>query len=329
MGVDAHVRHAATLSGLPIGEALQTWDELARAEILRPGQPLEFIHPIAHAAVYHELGVGERSELHRRAARMLDNDRADPERVAAHALACEPTGDRKVVGWLKAAAENALAAGAPDAAARYLQRAIGEPPATELRSELHYKLGWALIGLDSARAADSFAEAAQSDDESLQALAQRWHAYVLGWAGRMNEATAAYDRAIELVGADAEQVLDLTGTREFYLAWWAHAPDRAGRRQRLRELATGLEGTTPGERQALAALAANMVIAGSEPAARVAELASRLSRAHPHWVDMGDGVTQAGVAFGAAMLVEMACDDPAGGHRIEQEAIPEGIAHER
>ena len=289
LGVDAEVRHAALLSGLAIDEALHTWDELARADILRPGQPLEFIHPIARTAVYQELGAGERSQSHRRAARMLRADRADPQRVAAHALACESTGDPEVVGWLDAAAESALAAGAPDAAVRYLQRALAEPPPPELRAQLNYRLGWALIGLRSASAAAHFAKAAETGDEALRALARRWEAYALGWAGRMHEAMAAYDRAIELAGTDTEAMLDLTGTREFYVAWWAQAPDRAQRRHRLRELAIGLEGTTPGERQALAALAANMVIAGSEPAGTIAELGNRLSRAHPGWLIRATG----------------------------------------
>lgn len=102
-----------------------------------PG-PLEFVHPVARAAIYGDLPPGERARLHAAAARMIAEEDAAAERVAAHLLVTEPSGDGWTVARLRAAARDAMAHGAPPAGIAYLQRAIAEPPeADELRSVLH------------------------------------------------------------------------------------------------------------------------------------------------------------------------------------------------
>ncbi len=156
-------------------QALEIWDELVRGEVLQPQQPLEFIHPIAGAAVYRELATGERTQAHRRAAEILADDRAEPERIATHAHACEPAGDPRIVSWLRAAARAAAAAGAPDAAALYLRRALQEPPIPELRASVHFELGTVMIGVDSAAAATEYAAAAAATaDRQLRLRSLRW-----------------------------------------------------------------------------------------------------------------------------------------------------------
>src|SRR5262249_31387647 len=67
------------------------------------------------------------------AARLLHDDGARPGRVAAHLVRLQPVGDRWTVLRLREAAEAALGAGAPQAAAELLRRALGEPPPPELR----------------------------------------------------------------------------------------------------------------------------------------------------------------------------------------------------
>jgi predicted ATPase len=141
LGSDAEIRHVAALSDLPMQEVLGIWDALASADVLVRTQPLEFIHPIARTAVYNELAVGERTRAHWRAAELLDGDGAPPRRVAVHALACEPLGDPRIVGWLRAAARDALASGAPAAAASYLSRALSEPPSPGSRAQLQLERG--------------------------------------------------------------------------------------------------------------------------------------------------------------------------------------------
>jgi hypothetical protein len=133
---DAEVRHAATLCDMSLDDALVVADVLTAAEILRASRPLEFIHPIVRAAVYEQLPAGERSRAHRRAAQTLALEGVPPEQVALHALACEPGADSQLVSRLRDAASGALASGAPDAAARYLRRALDEPPEPDVRYRL-------------------------------------------------------------------------------------------------------------------------------------------------------------------------------------------------
>jgi hypothetical protein len=129
-----------------------------------------------------------------------------------------PAADPAVVSWLRTAADSAVLAGAPDAGARYLERALEEHPGADLVAQVSLELGRALVGVDSGRAAASLARAAESDDESLRFLAHRWWAYTLSFAGRMREAMAVYDAAIALASTDSEAALHMSGTREFFAA---------------------------------------------------------------------------------------------------------------
>ncbi len=320
LGGDAQLRHAAALAGMSSDDAMTAWDQLAHAEILRSSQPLDFIHPIVRAAVYAELARGERSRLRRQAAAILALDDAGPEAIAVHALACEPAGDAEVVTWLRRAAKHALVRGAPDAAARYLQRARNEPPARELRPQVNLELGQSLVGLDTVRAAEVLAAAAQTEDRGLALSAQRLCAYALCYAARMSEAQAAYDRAIEIAGTDIELVLHLTGTRDYYAAWWAEDRNRAERRQHLEDLAESLDGQTHGELQVLGALAVSMVLSGSAPARRALELVQTVRRRDVEWFAPNGDIAQHGV-----LVVEFACDDPRAAMLCREKAIPEAM----
>ena len=318
LGADATLRQAAVLAGLGRDQALAAWDRLIRGEILQAGQPLEFIHPIARAAIYREMAPGERTRKHRQAAEIVKAGGAAPLRVAGHALACEPAGDQEVVAWLRAAAASATAEGAPDAAAHYLQRALDEPPTADIRPRLQFELGRALVGLDNARAGDAFSQASEATDGAAQLAALRWQAYALGYAGRLEASMAAYDRAIELLGADTEAARHLIGTREFYGAWWGEAPDRAQRRAHLRELAVSMDGATLGERQVLAASAIAAIHDGSMSATQMEKLAARLRGSELDWLERYADVTQ-----GCAAIVQLICEAPAALAVWDDRAIPQ------
>src|SRR3712207_8905848 len=59
---------------------------LVDAEILGPDPPPAFLHPIVRDAVLTDLAPGERELLHARAAEILRDGGASPERVAAQLL---------------------------------------------------------------------------------------------------------------------------------------------------------------------------------------------------------------------------------------------------
>jgi len=132
LGEDTPLRRAAALAGLPVDAAADAADALVDEEILVTARPLHFVHPLVRAAVHDELPEGARSRAHARAARLLADEGAGPEAVAAHLLACEPGGRPQVVEVLRAAAARACEEGAPEAAVTYLRRAVAEPPAADL-----------------------------------------------------------------------------------------------------------------------------------------------------------------------------------------------------
>ena len=88
-----------------------------------------FVHPLVRDAVYLELPAARRGLEHARAARLLAELGASPERIAAQLMLAPPRADAWVVERLREAAAIAIERGAPDAALAHLQRAQAEPPA--------------------------------------------------------------------------------------------------------------------------------------------------------------------------------------------------------
>ena len=142
LGGAPQLRHAASMAGVGEDRARELCDRLRDAEILAPGHPIDFVHPLVRTAVYGELSEEGRSDAHRRAAELISSTGGDAREVAPHLLACAPNGDEWVVAQLRDAAREAMGAGAPEAARRYLERALDEPAPEEV--ELTYELGRAL-----------------------------------------------------------------------------------------------------------------------------------------------------------------------------------------
>jgi predicted ATPase len=86
LGDDADPHHAAALAELDGKAASEAAGALARADVLRPQPPFGFVHPLIRAAVYEALTPLERDIGHTRAAGLLADVGAEPERVAAHLL---------------------------------------------------------------------------------------------------------------------------------------------------------------------------------------------------------------------------------------------------
>jgi DNA-binding CsgD family transcriptional regulator len=144
LGTGAEVSLAARLADLDPAVAELTADRLAAAQILARSRPLEFFHPLIGSAVLDDIAPGARRLAHRRAAALLaDEGERSLSRVAAHLLECGPAGDGCVVTWLGNAAREALDRGAPEIAARYVRRALAEPPAEADRAALLLTLGMA------------------------------------------------------------------------------------------------------------------------------------------------------------------------------------------
>jgi hypothetical protein len=211
--LDAHAecRHVATMTGLPADDVAAAADALVAANVLDGSRPWRFVHPIVRQAVYRELGAGARARLHAEAARVLMADRQPPGIVAAHLLLAEPAADPAVVAVLSRAAAEAQAQGASELARRLWQRALDEPPTSELLPGVLAGLGLAeaLIGDDLAAAADHLTRAAAGEpDPTLRAERVRMASRVLLYSGHL--AAAVQGPAAErsrLDAGDREAVL--------------------------------------------------------------------------------------------------------------------------
>jgi DNA-binding CsgD family transcriptional regulator len=205
LGDDADPHQAAVLAGLDEQAASEATGALARVDVLRPPPPLGFVHPLIRSAVYETLTPLERDAGHARAARLLSDAGAEPERVAAHLLRSPPGADPQVVATLRDAGRRAGSRGAAESAVAYLRRALAEPPPATERAELLLELGLAEAQVDGDAAIEHLQEA-HSLIEPPIARAQA--ALLLGrqlFLVRGDDADAVFIQALdELAGADAE-----------------------------------------------------------------------------------------------------------------------------
>jgi DNA-binding CsgD family transcriptional regulator len=273
LDTDAELRHAAALAELDRRQAEGAADALTAAQILAPGRPLRFVHPIIRQAIYEDLPDARRASDHARAAHLLDSKGGDPDRAAVHLLVAEPAADEWVVDQLRAAARRALARGAPDASASLLRRALAEPPSSKDWAPTLLELGRAERLAGDPAAVEHLRQAAeQSTDPVFRAEAARELATGLAVAARLEEAVELLEHAIEHA-PDRETALLL----EAHLFGLSQASDELAARvaPRLERACEGMLGDTPGERLALAANVFHRTFLGLGSGDDVASLARR------------------------------------------------------
>ena len=262
LGDDAELRHASALAGLDHAAALSATEELVRAGILGPSMLLSFAHPLVRTAVYSAIAPTPRADDHGRAARLLAADGESTERAASHLMHAHAIGDPDAVVILWTAAAEARERGAPEIAARYLERALREPCPPELRPALLNELGVseARTGQDAAIAHLRASLALSSEPVQRAARALDLANALLG-SGSPNEAYDLLERTIaDLAGGDRELRLQLEAqlltVGQIELSLTGRARMRFGQ---LGEIA----GDTPGERLVLGALALERRLAGA------------------------------------------------------------------
>ena len=301
---DAPVHLAAELMGLDFATALAAADELARADVLRAGDPLGFTHPLVRAAVYGELPFGERARTHSRAARLLAESGASSERVSAHLLESSPDGAPAVVALLRATAQRAMTRGAPASAVRYLERALREPPPEAERPAVLAELGRAeaAAGLPDA-IAHLEAAIALADEPRQRAALLLAFGRVLQRGGRVSQACAAYQRGRDQLGEQrSELAVDLEAG---YLAAAMQTPDRAAAAHEHADAILAAERPTSRAERELASKAMIMRVWGGAPREEIRSIARRLVRDAELAHD--DGADSRAIVHVAGSL--SACDD--------------------
>jgi len=270
LGGSPQLRHAARLSRLGQGRARELCDRLREAEILAPGFPIDFVHPLVRAAIYRDLPEEARSDAHRRAAEQLRHEGATAGEIAPHLLACTPNGDQWVVAELRRAAREGLASGAPDSARACLERALKEPSDEEF--PILYELGRVLRTIEPAAAPTVLSRVVDAaPDPELRRLATLELAGAYFDAGNPMESVRWHGEAIESLRTnDPDRALALEAQR-FCIAGVIAGRDPASSRI-LRELATPVVGNRRGERLVRQALSWDLFMA-CDPVDTVVELA--------------------------------------------------------
>ncbi len=267
LGTDAPLRHAARLAGLSERAAAAAADGLTAQEILRSGQPLDFVHPLVRAAVRDQTPPADRALAHRDAARLLAADTGPPEGVAAHLLAAGPAGDGWVVERLRAAGASATARGAPDAAVTYLRRALAEPPGPPERPALLAELGRAEVRAGEPEPGIAHLRQALADTTDARVRGRIAHDLAVGLIapGHYVEAVTMLERAIDdVAGLDRELALGLEA--ELLTAARLDHETTPVRLARSARADRALAGATRGERMLLAPLCFEVLLGGGTAA---------------------------------------------------------------
>jgi DNA-binding CsgD family transcriptional regulator len=210
LGDDVDPVVAAALADLDEERASKATADLVRVDVLRPEALLGFVHPLVRAAVYEALTPLEQRNGHARAARLLAESGAEPERVAAHLLLVPPArvssdAGEGIVAVLREAARSARCRGASESAVAYLQRALAEPAHETERAGLLLELGSAEALTSGEAAVEHLRQAHDLLEEPI------WRAKAALMLGRQlfflnrDECATVFMQALqELGGADPE-----------------------------------------------------------------------------------------------------------------------------
>jgi len=202
LGLEATIARAALVAGLDHFTAMEAVETLRRAQLLDEGaSELRFRHSVVRESLYEGLPATSRALGHLQAARVLWNEDAPPEHVAAHLLGSHQVGEPWALAALRQAGRAAAAAGALSTAVAYLRRALEEDPEGDERTDLLAELGEAEVAKgDPAGAARLSSAANASNPGPARAQTLERLGGALWLSGRDAEAAEAFERALADTG---------------------------------------------------------------------------------------------------------------------------------
>ena len=300
----AELEDASAVAELDEAAAAEAADGLIAVQVFADAERLAFVHPMMRTAVYEQLGPFARRRGHAQAADRLKARGAPAEEIAAHLLAAKPAGDPENLRILRAAADQALRALAPRAAARYLERAIAEPPSSRaervamLRELGNLQVRIAHPGAQATlRAAlDQTADPRERADVAIELAVAAFA------AGRYGEAATSLVRLRESTELDPER--GLVADSVILASAFESRSHPELIRAAMARLPADLPGDTAAQRLALHWLGWTRLEAGA-PASEVAESAMR--RAGDY--DAADLTLTLGVEIGDPSGLLVACGE--------------------
>jgi DNA-binding CsgD family transcriptional regulator len=202
---EAELPVVGALAGLEREALLEAAGGLVQAGVLESADRVRFVHPLVRSALYEDVIPAERAVLHGRAARLLRDTGADADHVAAQLVLADPVGEPWALEALSAAAGDAAGSGAPEVAARFLERAVVEADDDDQRFELVLALGRAATLAGAPGAIEQLREAvgrARTPQQYARAAIKL--ARALRYAGAGGEAVALLEDAAGRLGEGAE-----------------------------------------------------------------------------------------------------------------------------
>ncbi|MFD7667370.1 ATP-binding protein [Streptomyces sp. NPDC059788] len=310
LGTSATPEVTAGVAALGTESTADTVGRLREARILAPAGAtddiLQFAHPLIATAVHRAIPTALRVGMHNMAAEAVVEAGLGPTVAARHLLEVPCQGDDWVVSRLRQAAREYARAGAPDAARRFLARALREPPSPEHRAAVLFELGAATFLAAPEVTVNYLREALEEPDvdpELREAITYRL-AQALAHTDQVSEAAA--------VAAEEARRTSLPGTRLrmqaenfVWSAFRADEPDSAARSRRLARLADHLTGDGLAERYILGLRAWDCVVHG-EPAVTALRYAEAALVGGLSWTEDNRGFE---VPVAVAMTF-MYCDQP-------------------
>ncbi|WP_405922234.1 ATP-binding protein [Streptomyces sp. NBC_00122] len=287
-------------------------DQLRAARILtvltsvRRQEVVEFFHPLIATAVYRSIPPGVRVAMHGMAAQALVDEGHGSAAAARHLLEMHPEGDPWVVQQLRQAARDSFSAGAPDAARRYLARALREPPDVEDRAEVLFELGSANLLHDPVNTINQLRTALE-EPKTEQGLRE-------AITYRLAQALAHTGQLAEAAGLLADEARRATSSRTRLrmqaeqFKWNSVRVDEENspaRSRLLAQFAKRLTGRGLAERHILGLRAWDAAVRG-EPSATALEFAEQALDGGLSWTDQDFGFEVPAVVA----VTLMYCDQP-------------------
>ncbi|MYW10663.1 AAA family ATPase [Streptomyces sp. SID2563] len=282
LGTDISQDVAASLAGMSSAEAADCTARLREARIVTGFDPLEFVHPLIASAVYRSIPPATRTAMHGRAAWAITNAGLGPAAASRHLLEVHPDDDQELVAQLRAAANQHLAVGAPEAARRCLERALEEPPRHDVRATLLYELGCATLLSSPATTVQHLRAALDMPGlvDELRVDATFRLAAALSHNNQLKEAALALAAEAERT-APGPGLMRLQAAHFLWEGMQATEEDGPGRSRRLAANADHLKGRDNAERALLTLRAFDAMLRGENAEVIVDFCERALVNGHP------------------------------------------------